>query len=70
MNNELINVPEFIRRTGYKKTQAYETFKNKQLVRLGILKKITPIHKNGGWRIDWQKFVKWSDQNAKMSLNV
>ena len=67
---EFINASEFMKRTGCKKTQAYEIFKNKDLVRLGILKKITPIHKNGGWRVDWEKYIRWADRNARNVLNV
>lgn len=66
----LVDTTDFMRLAECKKDFANQMFKNKELVRLGILFKITPLNKQGGWRIHWQKYLKWSKKNAEMALDA
>lgn len=66
----LIDVPKFMELAQCKKDFAYQMFKNKELVQKGILCKITPINQQGGWRINWHKYIKWAKKNAEITLNA
>jgi hypothetical protein len=65
-----VNCETFKEITGLGDTAARAYFKNRELIRRGILVKFTDCTKRGGWYLDYGKWLKWANNNAKMALNV
>jgi hypothetical protein len=65
-----LDIPAFKKITGLGDTAARAYFKNRELIRRKILVKITESGKMGGWLIDYERWVKWANDNAKETLNI
>jgi hypothetical protein len=65
-----LDLPAFMEMTGIKETSARTYFKNKELQRRGILVKATTAEYKGGWLLNYDKWHKWANDNAKIALEV
>jgi hypothetical protein len=65
-----VDLNSFKELTGMGETFARACFKNKELIRREILVKVSEPGKQGGWLLNYEKWLKWANDNAKMTLNM